>query len=316
MTETATPPADTAQPNEQPAQPRGTDGKFAPNNEGGEPSWKAKFREMGVPEKHIRDSESATVAEVVKAHGSLEKMLGELGTKGKKPEAPADDPKAPKADEKDGEKPEDPAGKTPPGDLTIKPSDPADSVPGVAGLLKRAGLEGQETELGKQWLEKGELSPEQYEAFGKLNLDRESVDVFMAGQAALAKVSEQRVVGFVTQAEKIAGGSEQLETLRNWAAREFDQERLSRLNAAVESDAAFYPEMVQILSAEYAAKHGAKPKSGVVDGGGGGGGGGTKVRTLAEYRDLASKASRARERGNADVALEKKLAGIDVSKLS
>lgn len=175
--------------------------------------------------------------------------------------------------------------------LEIQPA-AAPTVKGIAGLMAKAGLTGQEDAIAKQWTDKGELTTEQYAGFEKAGLDREAVDTFMAGQVAIKTTAESRITAAISEAETIAGGKSQLENLRKWAAENMDKDRLAALNDMVKKSPSAYPEMVRSISAAYAAKNGSTDAlAGDTAAAAGGAGGGSKPTTLADFRKLNALAN-------------------------
>ncbi len=145
--------------------------------------------------------------------------------------------------------------------LTVTPTDTtttAISEKGVEKVLKLAGLSGQGQALADQWKQTGTLTDDQYKAFEKAGRDREEVDAFFVGQAAIANQREQAVAGAVSEAVTVAGSQERLDMLRTWAgnAANFDKTILASLNRAVQDNPKFYPTMIATIASEYAKKNG------------------------------------------------------------
>lgn len=163
---------------------------------------------------------------------------------------------------------------TKPDDLSIKgpppPPVPTSTKKGYAKVLEAAGLAGKEAELAETYRKNGgRLNPEHYAAFEKVGRDPEEVDQVMAGQMALAQQEAAAIEGYRSEGAKIAGGPQQHDTLRQWALdpANIPTEKLARWNKQVESDPAFYPELVRLISIEYAEKNGSNGSRPLAGGG-------------------------------------------------
>lgn len=136
----------------------------------------------------------------------------------------------------------------------------------VPDLIKKAGLDMAAVE--KQYLEAGDLTAEQYAAIRKANpgLSKAAIKAIADGQAAKAQLRQHAQQAVVGEAQQIAGGKEQLDNLRQWAATNIPQERLDRLNKQVVADPTFYPEMIRLLRSEHADAVGAGRASPLING--------------------------------------------------
>ncbi len=136
----------------------------------------------------------------------------------------------------------------------------------VPDLIKKAGLDMAAVE--KQYVETGDLTPEQYAAIRKANpgLSKAAIKAIADGQAAKAQLRQQAQQAVLVEAAQIAGGEEQLGNLRQWAAVNIPPERLARLNKQVVADPAFYPEMMRLIKAEHAEAVGAGRAAPLVSG--------------------------------------------------
>lgn len=164
------------------------------------------------------------------------------------------------------------AGKMPaakPG-LSIETATPAAADPesGIEAVLDSIGLTGEE--VGVEWQKSGKLTDDQYKKFAGKGLGKKAVDAFMAGQAALGALAEQKATASIREAETIAGGVEKLAVLRQWAGANIPAERLARLNKQVEADPSFYPEMIRLIASEHRAAVGAGGSTTTINGGPGG----------------------------------------------
>lgn len=170
-------------------------------------------------------------------------------------------------------KPAAPATPTKPGEdpLIVKAPEPEaeEGDEPIAAIVNRAGLKSEE--VVEQWKEKGELTADQYKAFGKVGIGRELVDHFMKGQEAIATMSLQRQEAAVAAAEKIVGGKPQLETLRDWASKNIKPDELNRLAAIIDPKRGGsrdnYPEYVEMLAARHAKAVGSGGAQPLVQGG-------------------------------------------------
>ncbi len=98
-------------------------------------------------------------------------------------------------------------------------TDTPDNI-GVEGILAQAGLENEA--VVNQFLEHGELTDEQYNAFGKvtlnvngqeISLSKELVDSHLHGGVAVSTLKGQAQQKYVDQATEMAGGQEQFQAL-------------------------------------------------------------------------------------------------------
>lgn len=152
----------------------------------------------------------------------------------KQPDAPAKEPKAE-------------------GDLTIKDA-ASPELKGIQKVLAKAGLAGKEGELTAAWVKDGKLTDEQYAALAKADRDRDEVDAFFSSQAELSKT---RAASYRIEGEKIAGGPEQHNMLREWARTDLKEDpTFKMLNKAVEADASQYPALIGYVDAKYKATNG------------------------------------------------------------
>jgi hypothetical protein len=130
--------------------------------------------------------------DMAKAYAELESKLGK----------PAE-PKAPEA--------------TPPGDQT---TDQVDQD------LQSKGL--NLADFNAEFAEKGELSPESYDALEKAGYPRNYVDQFIDGQRARAALYESEV-------KAAAGGSESFNEMVEWARANLSPAEINAYNAAIDS---------------------------------------------------------------------------------
>lgn len=179
-----------------------------------------------------------------------------------------------------------------PNSLAITAPEPAsaDEID-ITTIVKDVGLD--ENDLAKQWGDKGELTADQYAAFRtSKRLSRSTVDAMMAGQSAIAQLAAMERGKAATEAETLAGGKPQHDTLRQWAATpgNIDAAKLAAWNAVVAKSPATYPAMVEWMMAEHAKKIGAGGAKPIVNPGGGTTDG--LPKTPAEQASLMQRAVR------------------------
>lgn len=181
-----------------------------------------------VPEKFRRETPELTLAEIAKSYTELEKKVGTA------PVAPAPEPERPS--------------------LAIKPAPTVDAGNelNTESLFKRTGLT-IET-VTKQWQEKGALTPEQYQAFGRAGFSKDLINDHLAGQQARAQLRANAEASAKLAGIEAAGGEQQHNTLREWAAANLDPSKLATYAKLIEEDASSYPDVVRLIAAEYAKK--------------------------------------------------------------
>lgn len=141
-----------------------------------------------------------------------------------------------------------------PSTLSIDPAKPAEigDDAGVDEILTAAGLKADE--LGAQWASEGKLTDAQYAALKAKGIPKGVVNQHMQA-AQLAYTTTMQTAQ--SQAVQIAGGEQQLETLRQWAASGNMPEYLKPLNEQVRTNPALYPQLMEGIKTAYSAKHGA-----------------------------------------------------------
>lgn len=227
-----------------------------------------------VPEKFRRETPAASMEAMAQSYTELEKMKSKAT-----PETPATPPSTEK-------KPDDAKVTTEATGLEL--AKPAAELKGVAGVLAKAGLAGKEAELAKQFQEHGSLTDEQYAAFEKVGRDREEVDAIAAGMLARAQSERAAMVKARDEALDIAGG----------------QDALVMMGTALQqADPAMFAEIQKQIQGKDAPLAAARLKRWFDKQNGGTGGTiitGDRTSapalsvptTLAEYRDLSSRALR------------------------
>ena len=105
---------------------------------------------------------------------------------------------------------------------------PDNSQLGLDALMQQAGVSGEE--IGTNWVNDGKLTDEQYQKLAGVGFNREIVDQFLRGQAAISQNTGYEVQQAKSRASTIAGGEEQLENLFNWAGQNLPADRVDSLN--------------------------------------------------------------------------------------
>jgi hypothetical protein len=185
-----------------------------------------------VPEKFHR----ATAEETIEAFSNnaldLEKQI-----RG----APKDDEPAPTDD----------APTLPIADPDATPS--GEAFEDVQGLLKKAGLAGQEAALLKQFSEKGELTAEQYQALGRASVGKKLADRIMAGEVALLNQTIETTRRAIAAGDALVGGEASRSALLDWARTGMDPTRLKTLNEMVKANPHTYPDYIGALKTSHDA---------------------------------------------------------------
>ena len=124
----------------------------------------------------------------------------------------------------------------------------AEADDGAQKAVEAAGLD--MSKLSQEYSETGELAPESYEALEKVGITRETVDQYIAGQAALAEQAR-------TQAFSITDGKDGYDSMAAWAKQNLSKAELDTYNKSVNSANPGVREMaVRGLWAKYAADSG------------------------------------------------------------
>lgn len=150
--------------------------------------------------------------ELIKAHQAAESKIGELAAKVKELEGKVTP--APKPD----------AG------LSLEPP-AAPAEIDIDAILTSAGLSADE--IAAQWGKEGKLTDAQYEKFrvGDSRLTRKTIDAYIAGQQAQAKLASQRVSKATEIVYNVVGGEEQWKNLiRSEAVRSMPAARKANIN--------------------------------------------------------------------------------------
>jgi hypothetical protein len=173
----------------------------------------------------------------------------------------------------------------------IEPTAPnAAGKRGYEAVLEKAGLAGKEKELFQKFQKNGKLHDDDYAAFAKAGRDKDEINSFLSGQVAIAAREADRIQTIHTKADTVAGGREQHKVLREWARSNMDPAWLRRWSEISASDPDRYPEMIQLINAEYQKKNGSDRSRPLVNGtpaatpAAGG-----PITTYAEYKVILDK---------------------------
>jgi hypothetical protein len=114
--------------------------------------------------------------------------------------------------------------------------------------VEQAGLD--MSKLSQEFADTGELAPESYEALEKIGIPRETVDQYIAGQAALAEQAR-------SQAFSITEGQDGYKSMTDWARQTLSPAEMETYNTSVNSASPGVREMaVRGLWAKYNAEAG------------------------------------------------------------
>lgn len=124
-----------------------------------------------------------------------------------------------------------------------------DADEGAEAVAEAAGLDFEA--LGVEYAEKGDLSPESYEALAKIGISDDMVKSYLAGVEARSAVNEAEVLSTI-------GGAEKYAEISQWALENMSEEDLAEYNAAVTNPktAKF---AVRALAAQYEQAEGKAP---------------------------------------------------------
>lgn len=236
------PPADTATPPAEPATPPAVP-----------PAWKA-----AVPEKYHRDTAEATLAELAKAYGELEKKLGSGGGK--------------------------------PENQIVIDALGADAELGMADIVSKIGLDHRD--LVTQWKKSGSLTPEQYQKLGRAGMTKKAVNehLEMAAELAAYRAKELRA-----NAVKVVGSEEALNTLLDWKnSTDMTPEERSELQEKLNNPKT-QAIALKLIMQEHREAVGAGKAKPLITGSGGAGGEVVGAKDPAEYKALTERAARGDE---------------------
>lgn len=121
---------------------------------------------------------------------------------------------------------------------------------GAKDAAEAAGLDFEA--LGAEYAEKGDLSPESYEALAKIGITDDMVKSYLAGVEARSEINEAEVLAAI-------GGADEYAKISQWALENMSEEDLAEYNAAVTNPktAKF---AVRALAAQYEQAEGKAPK--------------------------------------------------------
>jgi hypothetical protein len=134
----------------------------------------------------------------------------------------------------------------------------------VESILKAANLKPEE--LSEAWSKNGSLTEQQYAALGKLGYTRGVVDHTMKAEAAAAAAAEITGKQISADAERIAGGADQLKSLLTWG-QSLPQARVEDLNRRLANPNLYAGALVE-LQAEYTKSVGSGNSRPLVSGSG------------------------------------------------
>lgn len=99
----------------------------------------------------------------------------------------------------------------------LKIGEPVSEEADITKIISTAGL--NQTDLEKTWMEKGDLTDEQYDAIKKAkpSLTKGDIKLIAQGMAAQATIKNQTVQTAILEAEGVVGGKEQLQNLLSQA---------------------------------------------------------------------------------------------------
>ena len=115
----------------------------------------------------------------------------------------------------------------------------------VEDILNQAGL--QPDELAINFKADGKLSDEQYQKLKAVGWSKNVVDSFLQGQVAIAQNSQYAQAQIQANAEKMAGGKEQLEGLMRWAGTNLGEVRVSELNKRLEAPSTYEGALKELM---------------------------------------------------------------------
>lgn len=184
------------------------------------------------------------------------------------------------------------------GDLSIqKPQQQAGGASGgddatIDQVLEKANLKADE--LAGQWQQAGKLTDEQYQALQQAGYPKTVVDAYMQGQAAQAQLYQQQIQTAQEKAAQIAGGQQQHDNLRQFAADNLAGKDaiFDTLNQRVEQgDPAVYPDLIQYVAAKHREAVGAGKTQPLNQGGSAPAPTSLGAQSLAEFGELKRKAA-------------------------
>jgi hypothetical protein len=197
--------------------------------------------------------------------------------------------------------------------LTIIKPEPAADSDSVNAALVKAGLDPQA--VASQWMEHGELTPDQYAALQRHGKSRTDVDLVAEAMAIKARNYDADTNAAIKQAQDLMGGSSdednetRLANLRQWAGTNMDKQRLAMLNEQVQANPSFYPDMVRLILTEHQAAVGAGNTQPLISGSAPASGAGA----ISNHDDM-KKALAAAKRG--DKAAQARIAATPVEQLA
>lgn len=229
----------------------------SPGASGGSPArpeWVTKMgTDFSLPEKFIAPTPEDAFKKIAAGYTEAEKLIQKQAEEIKLLKGGAPAPAAPKS---------------PVDDLTLGTTAPADEDVDLDTLVARAGL--SQADLDKQWLEKGDLTDEQYAKLTGPGRGRKIVRALAEGRAARELIGLGQVQRYLAETVAAVGGDAAHKTLREWAATNLSQQEKDAHNLRLKGDKsrgippdpAYYPIMMQAIARQYDAKNGTSPSAG------------------------------------------------------
>jgi len=143
-----------------------------------------------VPEKFLKEDGSVNTDALLKSYTALEQKQSAANATAQGPDA-----------------------------LALPRDEPIDDNASVDEIVRAAGLE--PNDVGRQFMEKGNLTAAQYKAFKAKGIPRGIIDQYMKMQAQVYRAAQAKLVA---EASELAGGDKQRDTILLWAKDNLSQE--------------------------------------------------------------------------------------------
>lgn len=158
----------------------------------------------------------------------------------------------------------------------------------LAQILESVGLDPKD--LAEQWARDGKLSDDAYAKFKSKGLSKVVVNGLIAGQLAAAQLQQQQSQAIRSNAQKLAGGEQQLANLLAFG-KSLPPQRIADLDQRL-ADPAKYEGAIKELLYEHAQAVGAGNAKPLIEGSGGVGDLAGKPASLDEFNKIRSRALR------------------------
>lgn len=122
---------------------------------------------------------------------------------------------------------------------------PSTSSMGIEGILDLAGV--KNNEVIENWTTDGSLTEDQYAGFSKIGLSKEMVDTFLRGQVAVARNGEYAQQVIQGKAHDMVGGTEQWDTMMQWAGNHYPDDHIDAFNDRLADPAKFEGAIKEML---------------------------------------------------------------------